>query len=70
MRCWICYSIVSTIFVTVLKSEENEKKLYDLLLADYNILVRPVENNTDPVNVTLGLTFQQLVDVVSYCKFY
>ena len=35
-------------------------------MSDYNKLERPVYNETDPVNLTFGLTLQQIIDVVSY----
>ena len=43
----------------------DAKRLYDDLLSNYNKLVRPVVNVTDPVTVRLKLKLSQLIDVVS-----
>lgn len=44
--------------------KEFEKELYVELLAGYESLARPVERATDPVNVSLGIALQQIVDIV------
>ena len=44
---------------------DYEKALYRDLLADYDPLVRPTKNESEPVEVTLGLDLQQLIDIVS-----
>ncbi len=41
-----------------------EKNLYRTLLADYEALARPVTNESEPVVVTLGITLQQIIDIV------
>ncbi|XP_077989123.1 neuronal acetylcholine receptor subunit alpha-7-like [Glandiceps talaboti] len=41
----------------------HERRLLDKLLTDYNNLVRPVINDTDPIVVQLGLTLQQIIDL-------
>lgn len=43
----------------------HEKKLLNNLLAPYNILERPVANESEPLEVKFGLTLQQIIDVVS-----
>ena len=43
-----------------------EEKLISTLMKDYSKLARPVENNLDPVNIQLGLSLQQIIDVVSH----
>jgi hypothetical protein len=43
----------------------DAKRLYDDLLSNYNKLVRPVVNNTDPLTVRIKLKLSQLIDVVS-----
>lgn len=43
-----------------------ELRLRNDLLHDYNPLERPVENNEDRVVVTLGVAFQQIINLVSY----
>lgn len=41
-----------------------EHQLYQDLLKNYNPLERPVQNNSLPVKVTLGVILQQIVDLV------
>ena len=43
----------------------DAKRLYDDLLSNYNKLVRPVKNTTDPLTVRIKLKLTQLIDVVS-----
>lgn len=43
----------------------HERKLLRHLLADYNPYERPVLNESEPVSVSMGLTLQQIIDVVS-----
>ena len=45
----------------------DAKRLYDDLLSNYNKLVRPVVNTTDPLTVRIKLKLSQLIDVVSVC---
>ena len=45
----------------------DAKRLYDDLLSNYNKLVRPVVNTTDPLTVRIKLKLSQLIDVVSRC---
>ena len=46
----------------------DAKRLYDDLLSNYNKLVRPVQNTTDPLTVRIKLKLSQLIDVVSRRK--
>lgn len=48
----------------MVRGDEHERKLYDMLLLNYNTLERPVENNSLPVIVYLGLYLQQIIDLV------
>lgn len=41
-----------------------ELRLRKDLMHDYNPLERPVERSEDPVVVTLGVAFQQIIDLV------
>ncbi|KAF2899691.1 hypothetical protein ILUMI_06484 [Ignelater luminosus] len=41
----------------------HEKRLLNDLLAPYNILERPVANESEPLEVKFGLTLQQIIDV-------
>ena len=44
----------------------DERRLLDDLLKFYNSLERPVFNESEAVDLQLGLTLQQIIDVVSY----
>ena len=46
----------------------DAKRLYDDLLSNYNKLVRPVVNVTDPLTVKIKLKLSQLIDVVSHLE--
>ena len=48
---------------THLKAGERQKKLLSKLFKDYNPLERPVEDDNQPLNVSVGLALQQIVDV-------
>ena len=48
----------------------DAKRLYDDLLSNYNKLVRPVVNTTDPLTVRIKLKLSQLIDVVSFNVFF
>ena len=43
----------------------ERRLLVDLLETGYNALERPVYNDSDPINLTFGLTLQQIIDVVT-----
>ena len=45
-------------------SGTQERRLLNDLLEMYNHLERPVYNDTDAINLTFGLTLQQIIDVV------
>ena len=47
------------------RSGSNERRLLNDLLEYYNQLERPVFNDSDAINLTFGLTLQQIIDVVS-----
>jgi hypothetical protein len=44
---------------------DNEKRLLHDLLDSYNTLERPVVNESDPLQLSFGLTLMQIIDVVS-----
>jgi len=49
---------------------EDEERLVRDLFRGYNKLVRPVQNMSMKVEVKFGLTFTQLISVVSFsCQF-
>lgn len=43
----------------------QEKRLLHSLLDSYNVLERPVQNESDPLQLSFGLTLMQIIDVVS-----
>lgn len=45
----------------------HEKRLLHHLLDSYNVLERPVVNESDPLQLSFGLTLMQIIDVVSSC---
>lgn len=42
----------------------HEKRLLHQLLDNYNVLERPVVNESDPLQLSFGLTLMQIIDVV------
>ena len=60
--CPPCYARSSTI---INAGNPDAKRLYDDLLSNYNKLVRPVVNTSDPLQVMIKLKLSQLIDVVS-----
>ncbi|KAK3909272.1 Neuronal acetylcholine receptor subunit alpha-7 [Frankliniella fusca] len=52
----------------------HEKRLLHSLLDHYNVLERPVANESDPLQLSFGLTLMQIIDVVStfenFYRFY
>lgn len=58
-------------FCSVVFGGYHEKLIYDKVLKNYDPLVRPIENDNDPVLVKLGMDLQQIIDIVSFYKnFY
>ncbi|XP_060854687.1 acetylcholine receptor subunit alpha-type acr-16-like isoform X2 [Rhopalosiphum padi] len=60
--------VVVLFLLTAVKIKESvqgrfERQLLDDLLIDYNPLERPVSNESDPLEVTFGITLQQIIDV-------
>lgn len=47
------------------KAGPHEKRLLHALLDNYNSLERPVVNESDPLQLSFGLTLMQIIDVVS-----
>jgi hypothetical protein len=43
----------------------HEKRLLHTLLDHYNVLERPVGNESEPLQLSFGLTLMQIIDVVS-----
>uniref|UniRef100_A0AAF5PSV8 Uncharacterized protein n=3 Tax=Wuchereria bancrofti TaxID=6293 RepID=A0AAF5PSV8_WUCBA len=51
------------LYLTSVASSPPELRLRNDLMHDYNPLERPVERSEDPVVVTLGVVFQQIIDL-------
>ena len=74
-QCWrpqyisiLLFVWVASNLLTILagaQSGSNERRLLNDLLEYYNQLERPVFNDSDAINLTFGLTLQQIIDVVS-----
>ncbi|XP_043282936.1 acetylcholine receptor subunit alpha-type acr-16 isoform X1 [Venturia canescens] len=67
IQSWML-SIVPMFFILVTLPHEihcgrHEKQLLNNLLANYNILERPVANESEPLEVKFGITLQQIIDV-------
>jgi len=65
---WVIYlataiMIVPTSDAVLNMGNPDAKRLYDDLLSNYNKLVRPVQNTTDPLTVRIKLKLSQLIDV-------
>uniref|UniRef100_A0A182XGP8 Neurotransmitter-gated ion-channel ligand-binding domain-containing protein n=1 Tax=Anopheles quadriannulatus TaxID=34691 RepID=A0A182XGP8_ANOQN len=43
----------------------HEKRLLHHLLDNYNVLERPVVNESDPLQLSFGLTLMQIIDVIN-----
>lgn len=57
--CVLCITLLN-----VVRSENFERNLYDTLFNNYSKSVRPVRRYSDPIEVAVGISLQQLVDVV------
>jgi len=55
--------ILPTTTAVISMGNPDAKRLYDDLLSNYNKLVRPVQNTTDPLTVRIKLKLSQLIDV-------
>lgn len=45
------------------------KRLFDDLMNGYNSIIRPVSNNSDRLEVKMGIRLSQLIDVVIFYVF-
>lgn len=63
------YILINNVFVSNIFSDclagYHEKRLLHDLLDTYNTLERPVVNESDPLQLSFGLTLMQIIDVVS-----
>ena len=63
------YYIVLCLFFAVSFTSESEIQLLEHLFAKYKPEARPVLKDSDAVDVKLGMTISQIIDVVcfAYC---
>lgn len=59
----IAFRFVFPFMFTVCLAGYNEKRLLHDLLDTYNTLERPVVNESDPLQISFGLTLMQIIDV-------
>lgn len=62
-RFFSLFSVIFVHFSTVCFAGYNEKRLLSHLLDNYNTLERPVVNESDPLQISFGLTLMQIIDV-------
>lgn len=62
---YLLFRILYVLWTTVCFAGYNEKRLLHDLLDTYNTLERPVLNESDPLQLSFGLTLMQIIDVVS-----
>jgi hypothetical protein len=67
MNRWHSVVFVVAVMAWTGSGNEDAKRLYDTVLrrSGYNKHIRPVEYETDTVNVSIGLKMAQILDVVS-----
>src|SRR5687768_13136448 len=49
--------------INLVTASYHERRLYEDLMRDYNLLERPVANHSQPVTIFLKVSLQQLIDV-------
>nr|CAI5832193.1 unnamed protein product [Callosobruchus analis] len=59
----LLFASLLAIMIPETQQGPHEKLLLNNLLATYNVLERPVANESDPLEVKFGLTLQQIIDV-------
>lgn len=58
------YNLIFLVYLTGSMQGPYEKKLLHHLLDKYNVLERPVSNESDPIQISFGITLMQIIDVV------
>jgi nicotinic acetylcholine receptor len=58
------YNLIFLVHLTGSMQGPYEKKLLHHLLDKYNVLERPVSNESDPIQISFGITLMQIIDVV------
>ncbi|XP_054087567.1 neuronal acetylcholine receptor subunit alpha-7-like [Zeugodacus cucurbitae] len=60
---WLLLGLGLIISLPVCTAGPHEKRLLHALLDNYNSLERPVVNESDPLQLSFGLTLMQIIDV-------
>ena len=63
------YQHLFHLFLAVSLTSDYEKQLIDHIFEGYKPEVRPVINDSDAVDVKLGMTISQIIDVVCSINF-
>ena len=57
---------ISVIYIFFFIGGIHQRKLLDKLFSNYDPTERPVENDMDYLNISIGIAIQQIVELVSY----
>ncbi|XP_033212978.1 neuronal acetylcholine receptor subunit alpha-7-like [Belonocnema kinseyi] len=63
MRCWTLMAAIALATSGFVSGGYHEKRLLNDLLDAYNVLERPVGNESEPLQLSFGLTLMQIIDV-------
>ncbi|XP_076621019.1 nicotinic acetylcholine receptor alpha7 subunit isoform X1 [Colletes latitarsis] len=63
MRRWTLIAVIALVASGLVNGGFHEKRLLNDLLNTYNVLERPVGNESDPLVLSFGLTLMQIIDV-------
>ncbi|KAK9300055.1 hypothetical protein QLX08_007106 [Tetragonisca angustula] len=63
MRRWTLMAAIALAASGLVNGGSHEKRLLNDLLDTYNVLERPVGNESDPLVLSFGLTLMQIIDV-------
>ncbi|XP_043251667.1 neuronal acetylcholine receptor subunit alpha-7-like isoform X1 [Colletes gigas] len=63
MRRWTLIAVIALVASGLVNGGLHEKRLLNKLLDSYNVLERPVGNESDPLVLSFGLTLMQIIDV-------
>ncbi|XP_029032785.1 neuronal acetylcholine receptor subunit alpha-7-like [Osmia bicornis bicornis] len=63
MRRWTLMAAIALAASGLVNGGSHEKRLLTHLLDSYNVLERPVGNESDPLVLSFGLTLMQIIDV-------
>ncbi|XP_043671753.1 neuronal acetylcholine receptor subunit alpha-7-like isoform X1 [Vespula pensylvanica] len=63
MRHWTLMAAIALAASGLVSGGSHEKRLLNNLLDAYNVLERPVGNESDPLVLSFGLTLMQIIDV-------